>query len=113
MASLVGCFGCCKKKKNKKMPQTKSEIIERLRHSIRRLQEEIHRAETMDELVLLQTVSHSLQNQLKARTLAFVQKQTALWTPIADAQTQRPPPLATRLLQTKGVPPAEGAEGRS
>lgn len=86
-------------------------IIQKLKKSIRDLQKEIQHAETMDELVLLQTVSHSLQTQLKAAVLAYTKKQTALWTPITNAQTQKPPPLATRLLQTKAAPLGEGVGG--
>ena len=86
-------------------------IIQKLKNSIRTLQKEIQNAETMDELVLLQTVSHSLQTQLKEAVLAYTKKQTALWTPITNAQTQKPPPLATRLLQTKAAPLGGGVGG--
>ena len=88
------------------------DILQKLKKSIRTLQDEIKNAETMDELVLLQSVSHSLQTQLKEAVLAYAKKQTALWTPITtDSQTQKPPPLATRLLQTKAASLGGGVGG--
>lgn len=78
-----------------------NEIIQKLQESIRKLQIEIANAETMDELVMMQSVSNSLQTQLKESVESFCKRQLALWTPINDSQTQKPPPLATRLLQTQ------------
>lgn len=82
------------------MTQTTREIIQRLKYSIRTLQEEIHRAETIDELALLQTVSETLQTQLKEAVLSLAKQQALLWNPIINTQSQKPPPLALRLLQT-------------